>query len=234
MPRLTYVMGNSLEPGAAIAKDLDALLASVPPLFAEGISTFVYEVVELEMVELAAARARATAWLERARERGDGSSAACIATIAALDARQARVAEGLRNLWRLQAYLERRRDYIAPPSSVSSRSKPDSKNTRVRDRVAAVLAEGGPTHRTELLKVVLADGLLGAEQRPMNRLASILASNGHLFGSDSRGTYFLLSTEPKEQTRSRGRAGLPTGRRPALPTSQPEKGGEGHAGACAV
>lgn len=227
-------MGSSSEPGAVIANELDALLASVPPLFAEGISTFAYEVVELEMEQLAAARAKATAWLEKARIRNDGNDVACIAAIAVLDARQARVMEGLRTLLRLQAYLERRRDHIVPPSSVSPKSKPDSKNSRVRDRVAAILAEGGPTHRTELLKVVLADGILGAEQRPMNRLASILASNGHLFGSDSRGTYFLLSPEPEEQTRSPSRTGLSAGRRPAFPTSQPEQGDDGHASACAV
>jgi hypothetical protein len=102
------------------------------------------------------------------------------------------------------------REHILPPQPAPAKGKPNSKNSRVRDRVSAILRDSGPMHRTGILERLLADGMLGTERKPMNRLASILASNSTLFSSDSRGTYSLMTAGHTEQSRVPERTGRST------------------------
>ena len=139
----------------------------------------------------------------------------------------------LRTLWRIQLFLNGQREHITPPLKVAARGKPNSKNSRVLDRVIAVLQERGPMHRTALLEVLLADGLVGTERKPMNRLASILASNSSLFSSDGRGVYSLVGAERTRRLTGANSPVTPCDRERQRPTApiNPKQKDPGHAAA---
>ena len=99
-----------------------------------------------------------------------------------------------------------------------------SKSARMRNRISEMLGEHGVVHRSVLLERLMAEGLLGAERKPINRLASILSDNRHLFGSDGKGSYMLLQSEPKELRPNSGKQSASHTQRRAKPLQKEESG----------
>lgn len=153
---------------------------------------------------------------------------------------RAKLMEAMRWGWRVHDFLQGARAAVPPPHlpapsdlparAPASASGPTSKGARARELIAGALRADGPLHRRRLLELLLADGVLGTEARPMKRLAKILSQNRHLFGSDGRGTYSLLTAGHTRQRPGASHAvALPEGR--PIPSRPKEKEANGHAAA---
>ncbi|MBC9179077.1 hypothetical protein [Pseudoroseomonas ludipueritiae] len=153
----------------------------------------------------------------------------------------ANVGEAMRWSWRLLGFVNGTRGTVPPPKMLRaleaqseavtqvSRGKPNSKSSRACARIEAALREHGPLHRRRLLEILLADGVLGAEARPINRLATILTENRHLFSSDGRGTYTLAAAGHTEQRRVTVPSSLSGPQQSARSARKLVHGGDSHA-----
>jgi len=180
------------------AEDIEALLGGLEPIFADGIDEFARDFAERELEAVVGALGKLESLLERPTVTS-GERASAAAAKATLEARKARLLDGLRHLWRIQLFLKGQRDQISSPLVAPARGKANSKNSRVRDRVVALLQQRGSTHRADILRILVTEGLVGTERKPMNRLASILSANPSIFSSDGRGEYSLHDTGHTEQ-----------------------------------
>jgi hypothetical protein len=84
------------------------------------------------------------------------------------------------------------------------RARRGSKSALIRERLVTLLEENGPTHRGALLSSLTEEGLVGTEAKPVNRLATVLSENKHLFGTHGRGVYFVRPSEPTERATPTG------------------------------
>ncbi len=137
---------------------------------------------------------------------------------AQLGSRRAAVREAQQSLWRGHMMVSGPA-YVPPlqmtePARGAKTSR--SRSGQVRDRVAELLRTHGPMHRATLLDRLVADGIIGTEAKPINRLASILSENKHLFSTKGGGIYDLLPEVLTEQHQpSPGRSKLSAADQPA-------------------
>ena len=59
------------------------------------------------------------------------------------------------------------------------------------DTVDALLSENGTLHRSDILNVLLAKGVMGTEKDPMAHLAAFLSDSRDKFQSDGKGNFSL-------------------------------------------
>lgn len=154
---------------------------------------------------------------------------------------EANAAEAIRWSWRLHLFVNGARASVAPPKTLRAVEasdappaqalvgKPNSKTLRVCATIESALRQHGPLHRQRLLEILVADGVMGTEARPINRLASILTENRHLFSSDGRGTYFLAAAGHMEQRPVLELTGLSGQLQHARPAPSLQPGGERNA-----
>jgi hypothetical protein len=159
---------------------------------------------------------------------------------------EANAAEAIRWSWRLHLFVNGTRASVAPPKVLNAVEaldappaqalvgKPNSKTSRVCATIESALRQHGPLHRQRLLEILVADGVMGTETRPINRLASILTENRHLFSSDGRGTYFLAATGHMEQRQVSELTGLSGQGQHSCPAPPLQPGGECNASTCSL
>jgi len=143
---------------------------------------------------------------------------------AQLGSRRAAVREAQHGLWRSHMMVSGPK--YSPPLKVPEPEKgakpARSRSARVRDRAAELLRTHGPMHRATLMDRLVADGIIGTEAKPINRLASILSENKHLFSTKGGGIYDLLPDVLTEQHQpSPGRSKLSAADEPAAAHPQP-------------
>lgn len=89
----------------------------------------------------------------------------------------------------------------APPNPldrVRNRVRAESKATKVKEAVIALLAPRGKVHRTEILGSLQAAGLMGGEKNPMAQLAAYLSEWAE-FEGDGQGNWSLASNPSEIQ-----------------------------------
>ncbi|UZO92351.1 Hypothetical protein RMP42_05790 [Roseomonas mucosa] len=151
---------------------------------------------------------------------------------------EAQAVEAVRWLWRVHGFLNGSRSSVAPPKMLRALeamstpaaqarlNRPSTKTSRICTMIESALRQHGPLHRQRLLEILIADGVMGKEARPIDRLATILTENRHLFSSDGRGTYALAAAGHIEQRQATELAGLSGQQEHACPALPVQPGGE--------
>lgn len=154
--------------------------------------------------------------------------------------------EAIRWSWRLHGFVNGTRSSVAPPRTLRAldaisgptplapTGKARGKTSRICTMIESALRQHGPLHRQRLLEILVADGVMGTETRPINRLASILTENRHLFSSDGRGTYSLAAAGHTEQRPVLEPTGLSGQRQHVDPAPSLQPGGECNASTCSL